>query len=230
MKTRRFAPLALSLLLTSSGVLADAEIEVTLANCGPHRGFAGYITENGTTVSFQACETDTGSYSEFWDTSSTSISKVIFTIDPKNLTYYIAGIDVSGELSPEDEDAIDGVLTSDEAPLVDVLVPKLIKLGMDKDGTPMVTLLANTVGFTRDSLTLGGQYCDDCTSASTDCLGCCGLGCGGCTGICTDECYSHDLCVRQLGHRACLVLLWGAVLSVVDCGDANPFHDGENCC
>ena len=183
------------------GASVASEIQLTLADCGGYTGFAGYITEHGITVTFESCETPTGSYTKFWDTAGSLMADIVYTEYPEDVAYFIANIDVSAELTEQDLDAIDDVVTSVEAPLVDALVPKLLQLGMNPKGKPMITLVANAVGFERKPEPLAaGDFCFTCRSHATSCLGCCGLGCWGCGDlgtVCSQRCYEHDLCVRQ---------------------------------
>lgn len=57
--------------------------------------------------------------------------------------------------------------------------------------------------------------------AADECLGCCGAGCRGCSGIYTMACLEHDMCVSQYGHFRCLPGLAVAVASM-----GNPFLRG----
>lgn len=72
-----------------------------------------------------------------------------------------------------------------------------------------------------------------------DCNGCCGPGCGGCSGYYTNACLAHDNCVGNYGQTSCFNLLPAAIASLAEAvnngygdwpprGDEDEFYLEEN--
>ena len=128
------------------------------------------------------------------------------------------------------------VLSSNEGVLAASVYAERRALGLSSSTLKVAAVGAATLTYPDDfdpnitTLGCGGNNCDHCgngpggsndfggdgcTSSSNKCLGCCGIGCWGCTGVCTQACLDHDCCQRANGAFSCLGGLMRAIGSFI---------------
>jgi hypothetical protein len=153
-------------------------------------------------------------------------------LGPTSTRLLVAGVEVTrdGGITSAEWDLVDQLRASDNGAAIQTLVIALLGVITD-DIRPYVSGFSAIYMLWRDKAPLPSDDPDSdicpmgipgCLSPLTQCLGCCGPGCWGCTGCCTLECLAHDICVRLRGHRACLPLLLPAILSMARCFCRRP--------
>lgn len=182
-------------------IVSPAAALVTVQSACNGDGIAGSSTENGATVSFEACRTGNAVHARVWDSGGT-IAEVWGNMDGTGVTYQIGGETVTGDATAEQWAYWQTALgTSAPWTVATHLVNQLKGMGFDPFSKGLVGLSVLTGPYEGSGHVSGtpiplGCSAMNCRSAATNCRGCCGDGCGGCI-VCTDACADHDDCVRN---------------------------------
>jgi hypothetical protein len=225
--------------LCFQGVPVRAEYSLTVTKACDGAGIAGTADYLNVSISFEGCATPQGYHAVIRDATQTDLLELFYDAPSQQSVYLIDGIELSVSHTSEEMSQIRSTMMS--KPIVSVarvLHTRLAKMGLDTQSDGMVALGALSVGIPEQpgppsSLQVS---CDECSSIPGNCVGCCGQGCNGCTGICTGTCHDHDVCERDGGpgiNAECTPGLITAIASYVwsvffTGGACNP--PGPGCC
>lgn len=195
-------------------------------------GLEGTLTENGVTVYFEGCPYDgVGTHARFW--SDIGPIAEVWTSADGTTTIMLADRELDAQMTEQEWLPIDDVLMSPEGQLAIAIYPRLRDQGQSARSLPLLAVAQAAAALSNWHSGVVVAGCIDCGTAP-GCNGCCGLGCSGCTHICTDECEAHDDCIEEnawLGRPAadaiCVGLLQAAVASMFACYGRADF---PHCC
>jgi hypothetical protein len=205
-----------AILLAGSGM---AEPTMTLMPACDGAGFTGSISDGQVTSYFEACGTSAGVHSRVW-TKSGTLTEVWSNADGSKPVYEIGGTAIGFNSTSAQWKEWYAMLSSPEAVLASRSYPLLIKMGLSQKNLAMLGLLQNLTGYEVPDPGLyaeSGCSASECSNPQTNCLGCCGSGCAGCTGVCTNACKAHDLCVRNNDPGGCHAKFFAAMASIWSC-------------
>lgn len=204
--------IALLVLFCFSQLPAVAYSLVVSSGCEGN-GWSGTFSSGTISVGFESCPTEGGFVSTITSSDGGVMSQISFENEIIT-SFMIAGHDILQPLTPEQAEAVRTVLESVEGGLAGILGVQLGEFGFSTTGVFVRSLQAHAQAYEIPGgiVTFAG-----CLSSTTGCFGCCGLGCSGCSKICTAECRAHDECVRAYGHIPCIFLLAPAAQSWARC-------------
>ncbi|GEM_PF-5256792 len=235
-------------LLAGPTVARAGEATVTVwPACGD--GWEGEaFDDTGARVTFRACPVaGGGADSAIFDREGRPLSRVVQG-EAVDTLIEIGGVTLLDRPYTEDElRRVSRVYESPDREFAGRLPVLLVDDGWDPGSFLVRALMAHgpiyedRTGTADDAEAASDQRSDGthpqgggCTSKSTNCMGCCGIRCIGCFGMCTPECLEHDKCVADEGYAPwkCKDELKAAIQSIRRCRKCpEECKDGpHDCC
>lgn len=209
-------------------------VTVSVSTACSGTGIQGSVVDGSTTIHFKVCP-ETSPYWRFesWY-SGGDITELLWNTSTATGTAWVGGVELTTSLTQAQKDTMMGIYSSSEGILVSKLFVNLADFGLNIHSDHM-KIIGGAMVLHPDPIETQGcgaqfEKCDNCgngaggsndfegegcTSSANKCLGCCGIGCWGCTGICTQACLDHDCCQRQNGFFSCLGGLFTAIGSLI---------------